>query len=122
MNAFGISDKSYQLILTALEKYPQVEEAIVFGSRAKGKYKKGSDIDLAIKGDQCNERVAANVNAYLNEELPVPYHVDIVYYDGLEHAELKEHIDRIGKIFYQSNKKYVLNEPSAEYKEKSEEQ
>ena len=100
MNTFGISNKSYQLLLNALEKYPQVEEVILFGSRAKGNYRNGSDIDLAIKGSQCNELVAMNIKGYLNEELPIPYFVDVVFYDGLNDSELKEHIDRIGQLFY----------------------
>ncbi len=100
MNPFGISNKSYQLILSALSKFSEVEEVIIFGSRAKGNYKTASDIDLAIKGKGCNELLAMKINAYLNEELPVPYHVDIINYDGLSNENLKEHIDRVGKIFF----------------------
>lgn len=50
MNPFGISDKSYKLIYNTFTKIPDVEEVIVFGSRAKGTFKNGSDIDFAIKG------------------------------------------------------------------------
>jgi len=100
MNAFGISEKSYQLLATALSKYPQIEEVIVFGSRAKGNYKNGSDIDLAIKGAQCTPGLAFELNGYFNEELPIPYHVDIIDYDSLRNKDLKDHIDRVGIRFY----------------------
>lgn len=53
MSTFGITEKSYQLLLDAFVKYQEVEEVILFGSRAKGTYKKGSDIDLAIKAKTC---------------------------------------------------------------------
>lgn len=100
MNRFGISEKSFALLQEAFKKYPQVEEVIIFGSRAKGNYKKGSDIDLAIKGPNCSTDLAWTLQAYLNEELPIPYMVDVVDYNSLEHRELKEHIDRVGVKFY----------------------
>ncbi|MBA2498652.1 MAG: nucleotidyltransferase domain-containing protein [Chitinophagaceae bacterium] len=119
MNPFGISNKSYQLILSTLGKYSEVEEVIIFGSRAKGNYKQGSDIDLAIKGKDCNERFAMKISALLNEELPIPYHLDILCYDTLNNKELKEHIDRVGKIFFQANQQHVLMEPHVDFKIKS---
>ena len=76
MNTYGISEKSYFLLLNTFSKYPEIEEVILFGSRAKGNYKKGSDIDLAIKGEYCNKQIAMNINGFVNEELPTPYHVD----------------------------------------------
>lgn len=103
-NPFGISDQSYRLLIEALTKQSQIEEVVLFGSRAKGNYKKGSDIDLAIKGTDCTPRLALDLSAYLNEELPIPYMVDVIDYHSLEHRELKEHIDRVGIIFYQKKK------------------
>lgn len=101
MNRFGISEKSFELLLESLAKYPEVEEVIIFGSRAKGNFKKGSDIDLAIKGAQCSARLALTLQSYLNEELPIPYMVDVLDYNSLNHQELKEHIDRVGVKLYQ---------------------
>lgn len=101
MNRFGISEKSFKLLLEALTKYPQVEEAIIFGSRAKGNSKKGSDIDLAIRGAQCSALLALTLQSYFNEELPIPYMVDVLDYNSLNHQELKAHIDRVGVKFYQ---------------------
>ena len=101
MNQFGISEKSFELLQEAFTNYPEIEEVIIFGSRAKGNYKKGSDIDLAIKGAQCSESLALTLRAYVNEELPVPYMVDFLDYNSLDHQDLKEHIDRVGVQFYQ---------------------
>ena len=99
-NAFGISDQSYKLLLDAFKRYSEVEEVVLFGSRAKGNYKKGSDIDLAIKGKNLTSSLALDIKGYINEELAVPYMVDIVDYNSLTHADLKEHIDRVGVVFY----------------------
>lgn len=51
-NNFGISDFSFNCICDTLKKYEDIERALIFGSRAKGNYKKGSDIDLAIYGTE----------------------------------------------------------------------
>ena len=100
MNLFGISEKSCKLILSSFSSYPAIEEVIIFGSRAKGNYRNGSDIDLAIKGEACTHLLAMELSGKLNEGLPVPYHIDVVDYSSLENMELKEHIDRVGLVFY----------------------
>lgn len=84
----------------AFSQFPEVEEVVIFGSRAKGNFKNGSDIDLAIKGKNCSGQTAMDINAMLNERLPIPYHIDVVFYDGLAHEGLKQHIDLVGKLFY----------------------
>ena len=58
MNPLGITDKSYQHLINAISNYPEIEQVLVFGSRAKGNYKNGSDVDLAIKGRHCNDTIA----------------------------------------------------------------
>jgi predicted nucleotidyltransferase len=108
-NPFGISDKSYTLLINTLIKQPQIEEVIVFGSRAKGNYKKGSDIDLAIKGKNCTPRLALDLRALINEELPIPYMVDVIDYNSLQQQELKEHIDKVGIEFYKQGPPPIIS-------------
>lgn len=103
MNRFGITIRSYHLLLDTFSKYPEVEQVVLFGSRAKGNFKKGSDIDLTIKGKNCQLQTALNISAALNESLPIPYHVDVIDYGSLNHPELKEHIDRVGIVFFEKN-------------------
>lgn len=98
---FGITEKSYNYIVAYLKTKPQIEKVILFGSRAKGNYKKGSDIDLAIKGKESSPEFAIDIESFINEEIPVPYTVDIVDYNSLKKKELKDHIDRVGVLFYQ---------------------
>ncbi len=108
MNTFGISEKSFKILKDAFRRYPQVEEVIIFGSRAKGTAKKGSDIDLAIKGSECDESLALDIKAYINhDELPIPYMVDVINYSSLKQRDIKEHIDRVGLIFFSKNKEKV---------------
>ena len=104
MKTFGISVKTYSLICRTLSLYKGIEEVLIFGSRAKGTDKKGSDIDLAIKGLQCTSLLAMELQGKCNETLPIPYKVDIVDYNSVTDTHLKEHIDRTGLLFYQKTR------------------
>ncbi|MEO6406480.1 MAG: nucleotidyltransferase domain-containing protein [Ferruginibacter sp.] len=105
MNIFGISEKSFNLILQTLQECDDVQEAFIFGSRAKGNYNAGSDVDLAIKTFRPDISIAMKLSAILNERLPIPYKVDVIDYTTLTHQELKNHIDRVGKILFSRQEK-----------------
>ncbi len=101
MNPFGISDKSYQILQQYFARKPNIEKVVIFGSRARGTCRNGSDIDLALFGTDLDEiRIKTEL-----EYLPTPYMYDVLDYQKLEKAELKNHIDTIGKIFYQKPEK-----------------
>jgi len=97
---FGISDTSYRCILEALESVPEISEVLIFGSRAMGNFKPGSDIDLALKGEKVTSQTATDLSSRLNEVLPIPYLCDVVAYGALESPELKKHIDQRGVCFF----------------------
>ena len=100
-NNFGISAKTLSLIIEQLKGYPQIEKAIIFGSRAMGNYKPGSDIDLAITGKGINYKLLVKLGTVLNEELPIPYKIDLIHFDTIANPELTEHILQHGKIIYE---------------------
>lgn len=100
LNRFGLTDKSYQIILKSLKEIPEIEKVLIFGSRAMGNFKPGSDVDLALKGAKLTDRILSQVSQKLSEELPVPYLFDIVIYETIENLDLKKHIDEQGKLFY----------------------
>lgn len=100
-NNFGISSKSYQLILSALKQTESVEEAILFGSRAMGNHKHGSDIDIAIKGKNIKIKDTLKLHNLLNQELPIPYFIDIVNYESIDIETLRNHIDNKGIVIYE---------------------
>lgn len=100
MPDFGLPDSTLTIIQQILADYPTVEKAILYGSRAKGNYRHGSDIDLTLIGDQLDLRILGEISARL-EESPIPYQVDLSLWDQLEHAKLREHIERVGVVFYQ---------------------
>ena len=96
--SFGISDKSFELIINVLKQTANIKESIIFGSRALGNYKPGSDIDLAIKLDEDTDNPI--LETIFNQNLPIPYKVDVVYYNKQISPELKQHIDEKGISIY----------------------
>ena len=97
---FNITEESYNIIIRTIKDFPMVDEAIIFGSRAKGNSKKGSDIDIAIKGEQISQDDVISMSAMLNEELPLPYFFDIIDYKTIKNDSFKQHIDRVGKTIF----------------------
>jgi predicted nucleotidyltransferase len=93
----GLTETDISLIAAAIAQFPEIEDALIFGSRAKGSYKKASDVDLAVKGRYVSNETIKRLNFVLNEELPLPYFFDVVHYESLENQLLVEHIDRVGK-------------------------
>ena len=97
---FGLSNKVEKIMKKLFASFSEVDEVIVFGSRAMGNYKKGSDVDLALKGEEINLNIHAKIKYELDEVLPLPYFFDIVNYSDIESPELVEHIDKNGVLFY----------------------
>jgi predicted nucleotidyltransferase len=98
---FGLLDRDIECIKEVISKFETIEKAIIFGSRAMGNYKKGSDVDIAIFGENITNEVIFKLDDYLNEVLPLPYFFDIVHYENLSNDNLKKHIDDEGKIVFQ---------------------
>jgi len=97
---FGLKDSDIALILSVLQQHPDVKEAIIFGSRAMGNYKSGSDVDIALKG-KLNPETLSHITIELNQRLPLPYKFDIVVYEDLP-GPISEHIDKYGQTLYRS--------------------
>jgi len=97
---FGLKESDLDYIIKIIKYFPEIEKAVIFGSRAKGTYKLGSDIDIAIYGEKITFDILAKLHSLLEDESPMPYEFDIVDYTHSEHKEIKEHIERVGKIIY----------------------
>jgi len=96
----GLSKRDLDEITDALRSFPEIEEAILFGSRAKGCYKPGSDVDIAIKGGTIEQSCVSRLSYMLNEESSLPYFFDIVHFEQISERELVEHIERVGRQIY----------------------
>lgn len=102
---FGLPPKSHNLIIQSLKNNKEIEKAAIFGSRALGNFKNGSDVDLVIFGSEITPQLMLRLAVQLNEELPLPYHFDLVHYESINDQALKNHIDTWGSPFYQKEPK-----------------
>ena len=93
---FGVENHILQMIRSELLKHNEITDAVIFGSRAKGNYKKGSDIDIAVKGSLVSFDLVTRLKTGFNQKTAIPYHVDIVHYEDISNKDLIEHIDRVG--------------------------
>lgn len=93
---FGLPAEALHSIRAAISRYPEVSEAVVFGSRAMGNYKSGSDVDIALKGAGVTRDTVQSLSRLLNEELPLPWKFDILAYALTESPELRARIDDEG--------------------------
>lgn len=100
----GLLARDQVLILEAIQMFPEIEQVILFGSRAKNTYKKGSDVDLAIKGQRVNYDTAIHLAAVLNEEKTLPYFFDVLNYHTITEKALLDHIDRVGVVVFDKNR------------------
>ena len=95
MSSFGLPEDALQKICALFQAHSNISEAILFGSRAKGNFRNGSDIDIALKGAKIGLRTLTLISeAY--QKLFLPWKLDLVIYETIENQELKEHIDRVG--------------------------
>ena len=100
---FGINPANYREISQTLARFVLIDQAIIYGSRARGSEHEGSDIDLTLLGEGLS---FANTIAPLAEaidELYLPYSFDLSIFAQLSHAGMIADINRDGKIFYQKS-------------------
>ena len=97
---FGLSNSVVEQINNVFFHYNKIDKVIVYGSRAKGNYNAGSDIDLTLIGNELSIKELLSI-LYDLDEILLPYKFDISIFDQIENPELIDHINRAGKVFYQ---------------------
>ncbi|MFA6011636.1 MAG: nucleotidyltransferase domain-containing protein [Desulfobacteraceae bacterium] len=97
---FGLPLAAAEKIKTVFARHPQVDKAVLYGSRAKGNYKNGSDIDLTLYGYGLNQNILLKIIGEL-DDLLLPWMIDLSIFSTLDHVKLREHIERVGVIFYE---------------------
>jgi predicted nucleotidyltransferase len=97
---YGLPAAAIEKICAVFARFPQIEKAVLYGSRAKGNFKPGSDIDLTLLGENLTSAQLGEIAEAL-DDLLLPYTIDLSVYAELNHAKLREHIDRVGVVFYE---------------------
>lgn len=95
----GLSETTVDRIRGVLAQFPEVEKAVLYGSRAKGTHRPGSDIDLALCGGGLDHRQLSRIAEAL-DDLLLPYQIDLSLCASLTHPALLDHIRRVGVTLY----------------------
>ena len=97
---YGLKKEIVNDLKKIFSDFPEVKEVIVYGSRAKGNYKPGSDVDLTFKGNNLSLNILNKISLQI-DDLFLPYTFDLSVFEHIENKDLIDHIQRIGQIFYQ---------------------
>jgi uncharacterized protein len=98
--SFGLKESTVSRIRSVFSHYPQVERVILYGSRAMGRQRNGSDIDLTMVGDGLTHAVQLKIENEL-DDLLLPYKIDLSVLREIDNSSLLNHIQRVGVVFYE---------------------
>jgi predicted nucleotidyltransferase len=99
---FGLPPATLDKLNSVFVRHNAIDAVLIYGSRAKGNYRAGSDIDLTIKGNEIPFAEFMQIKDEI-DDLMLPYTVDLSQYRQLEHPDLIAHIDRVGVEIYTKN-------------------
>jgi len=105
---YGLSEHTIQKLVDVFKRNNLIDAAILFGSRAKGTFREGSDIDIALKGEKLNVQMLKKIELQV-DELMLPYEVNIIIYQTITNQQLIEHIKRAGITIYYKKQSKVGN-------------
>jgi predicted nucleotidyltransferase len=98
---FGLSDTVIKELQDVFRRYTNIEKVLIFGSRSKGNFREGSDIDLAVIGKGVDYNQLLSILCEI-DDLELLYSVDLIDYNKKKGTPIGDHIDRVGKIFYEA--------------------
>lgn len=101
---FGLTERTLSRLTALFQAYPEIEQVIIYGSRAKGTHRAGSDIDLTLVGEQITPETLNRLFGELQDS-DIPYLVDLSIYSQLTHPDLLKHIQQVGQVLYQKQEK-----------------
>lgn len=97
---FGLSDTVVKELQDVFHRHANIEKVLIFGSRSKGNYRAGSDIDLAVVGNGIDYNQLLNILCEI-DDLGLLYSVDLLDYQTKKGTPIGDHIDRVGQVFYE---------------------
>lgn len=101
---YGLQDETIERIQSVFSRYPEITKAVLYGSRAKGNFKNGSDIDLTLVGNELSSKTVSKISIEI-DDLMIPYIVDLGILANIKNQDLIDHINRVGVVFYERKEK-----------------
>jgi len=96
---FGLTEATIKKINQVFKNHSEIDRAVIYGSRAKGNYKLGSDIDLTLYGENLSYKLLGKLLDELDDVL-LPYTFDLSIFEKIDNKNLRDHIERVGLVFY----------------------
>ena len=97
---FGLSDTVIKELQAVFRRHANIKKVLIFGSRSKGNYRAGSDIDLAVIGNDIDYNLLLSILCEI-DDLELLYSVDLLDYQKKRGTPIGDHIDRVGQVFYE---------------------
>lgn len=98
---FGLSDTVIQELQDVFRRHANIKKVLIFGSRSKGNYRTGSDIDLALIGNDLDYQQLLDISTEI-DDLELLYSIDLINYHAKVGTPIGDHIDRVGQVFYEA--------------------
>jgi predicted nucleotidyltransferase len=98
---FGLSDTVIKELQDVFRRHANIKKVLIFGSRSKGNYRAGSDIDLAVIGSNIEYSQLLNILCEI-DDLELLYSVNLLDYQKKKGTPIGDHIDRVGQVFYEA--------------------
>ena len=98
---FGLSDTVIRELQDVFLRHANIEKVLIFGSRSKGNYRAGSDIDLAVVGQGIDYSQLLAIQCEI-DDLELLYSIDLLDYQKEKGTPIGDHIDRVAQIFYEA--------------------
>lgn len=99
---YGLKDKYISELTDILRRIPDIERVVLYGSRARGDYYYGSDIDICLYGDKITDRDLTHISTMLYDSR-IPYFFDVVVSSRLRNEAFIRDIQRDGVEIYNAS-------------------
>ncbi len=96
---FGLPAHAVEKLRGVFQSWPQIQRVLLYGSRAKGNYRPGSDIDLTIEGEDLSLSQLLAIENQI-DDLLLPWMIDLSLKHRIDSTTLLDHISRVGIAFY----------------------
>ena len=106
---YGLPLHAINALNTIFKTYAHINKVILYGSRAKGTYRDGSDIDLCIDGPLLGLTELLAIENKI-DDLLLPWKIDLSLKHTIDNQELIDHIDRVGILFYDQKHKGTVRD------------
>lgn len=98
---FGLPARAMNALRETLAQHVHVQRAVIYGSRAKGNYRPGSDIDITLEGSELTFPELLRIASELDDQM-LPYKIDLSLLSHIDNPALRAHIARVGKVLWEN--------------------